>query len=82
VATRKQIEKIVPFRLDYARRLYSSGYYSDALHILFELQKYPVGDTQTINNMICEAYMGQAEGLFKTAKLFRGRTTFPHCYSV
>ncbi|HQP84512.1 MAG TPA: hypothetical protein PK058_05515, partial [Candidatus Syntrophosphaera thermopropionivorans] len=61
VAARKQIDKIIPSRMNYARRLYSSGYYSDALNILFELQKYPVGDPQAINKMICEAYMGQAE---------------------
>ena len=76
VATRKQIEKIVPFRLDYARRLYSSGYYSDALHILFELQKYPVGDPQTINNMICEAYMGQAEDSLKQQNYLEAERLF------
>jgi len=76
VATRKQIEKIVPSRLDYARRLYSSGYYSDALHILFELQKYPVGDPQTINNMICEAYMGQAEDSLKQQNYLEAERLF------
>jgi hypothetical protein len=30
VAARKQIDKIIPSRMNYARRLYSSGYYSDA----------------------------------------------------
>ena len=76
VATRKQIEKIVPSRLDYAQRLYSSGYYSDALHILFELQKYPVGDPQTINNMICEAYMGQAENSLKQQNYLEAERLF------
>jgi tetratricopeptide (TPR) repeat protein len=61
VAARKQVLRIIPGRIDYARRLTSSGYYSDALRILFELGKYPVVESQAINQLISEAYIGQAE---------------------
>lgn len=76
VAARKQIAKIVPSRMDYARRLYTAGYYSDALNILFELQQYPVGDQQTINQLICEAYMGQAENSLNQQKYLEAERLF------
>ena len=65
VAARKQILRIVPNMIDYARRLYTTGYYSDGLRILFELGKYPVVDGTLNNQMIAEAYIGQAEDYLK-----------------
>ncbi len=61
LAARKQIMRIIPGRVEYARRLYNTGYYSEGLKILFELGKYPVVETTANNKMISEAYMGQAE---------------------
>ncbi len=61
VAARKLIQRIVPARVEHAKRLYGSGYYSDALRILFELGKYPVVDGVANNRLIAEAYIGQAE---------------------
>ncbi len=65
VAARKQILRIVPAKVDYARRLYSTGYYSDGLRVLFELGKYPVVEGAANNQMIAEAYIGQAESYLK-----------------
>ncbi len=61
VAARKQIMRIIEDKADYARRLYTSGYHTEALRILFELGKYPVVDNETNNRMIAEAYINQAE---------------------
>ncbi len=65
VAARKQILRIIPAKVEYARRLYETGYYSDGLRILFELGKYPVVDNTANNKMIAEAYIGQAESYLK-----------------
>lgn len=65
VAARKQIQRIIPAKIDYARKLYNSGYYSDGLRILFELGKYPVVDSGQNNQMIAEGYIGQAESYLK-----------------
>ncbi|MFO8144804.1 MAG: hypothetical protein R6T89_03655 [Candidatus Syntrophosphaera sp.] len=61
VAARKQIMRIIPDKVEYARRLYSSGYHTEGLRILFELGKYPVVENETNNRMIAEAYINQAE---------------------
>lgn len=61
LVARKQIMRIIPDKVDYARRLYTTGYYTEGLRILFELGKYPVVDNQTNNQMIAEAYINQAE---------------------
>ncbi|MCB5285960.1 MAG: hypothetical protein LHW45_10290 [Candidatus Cloacimonetes bacterium] len=65
VAARKQILRIIPAKVDYARRLYGSGYYSEGLRVLFELGKYPVVESAANNQMIAEAYIGQAESFLK-----------------
>jgi Tfp pilus assembly protein PilF len=65
VAARKQILRIIPGKVDYARQLYATGYYSEGLAILFELGKYPVVDGTENNKMIGEAYIGQAESYLK-----------------
>jgi tetratricopeptide (TPR) repeat protein len=61
VVTRKQVMRFVPNKVAYAERLYTSGYYSEGLRLLFELARYPVVDNQQISRMISEAYIGQAE---------------------
>jgi len=66
VAARTLVQRIVPARVDHAKRLYASGYYSDALRILFELGKYPVVDGTANNRLIAEAYIGQAESFLKS----------------
>lgn len=65
LAARKQIIRIIPAKVDYVRRLINTGYYSDGLSILFELGKYPVVDNTANNQMIAEAYIGQAETYLK-----------------
>ncbi len=61
VVSRKQVLRFVPNKVAYAKRLYSSGYYSEGLRILFELARYPVVNNDEINVLIAEAYLGQAE---------------------
>jgi len=65
VAARKQILRIIPAKVDQARQLYNTGYYSEGLRILFELGKYPVVESSANNQMIAEAYIGQAESYLK-----------------
>lgn len=65
LVARKQIMRIVPNKVGYARQLYSTGYYNEGLALLFELGKYPVVDTEVNNRMISEAYLGQAESFLK-----------------
>ena len=65
VAARKQILRIIPAKVDYARRLYGSGYYSEALRVLYELAKNPVVESAANNQKIAEAYIGQAESFLK-----------------
>lgn len=66
VAARKLVQRIVPARVEHAKRLYGTGYYSDALRILFELGKYPVVDGEANNRLIAEAYIGQAESFLSS----------------
>lgn len=61
VAARKSMERIVPNKKAYGQRLTQDGYYNEALTIYFELAKYPVVKTQEINQLIGDAYRGQAE---------------------
>ncbi len=61
VSARKQIMRIVPNKVEYAQRLTETGYYNEALRVLFELAKYPVVEREDNNRMIAEAYIGQAE---------------------
>lgn len=61
VVARKQIMRIIPRKIEYARQLYTTGYYNEGLKILFELGKYPVVETAANNRMISEAYILQAE---------------------
>lgn len=61
LVARKQVLRFIPNKVEYARRLYSSGYYSEGLQLLFELARYPVVENEQINPMISEAYLGQAE---------------------
>lgn len=61
VVARKQIMRIIPRKIEYARQLYTTGYYNEGLKILFELGKYPVVETESNNRMISEAYILQAE---------------------
>ncbi|MBW6513547.1 MAG: hypothetical protein K0B87_02195 [Candidatus Syntrophosphaera sp.] len=65
VAARKLVMRIVPAKVEYARQLYTTGYYSEGLRILFELGKYPVVEGETNNRMISEAYINQAESFLK-----------------
>lgn len=61
VAARKSMERIVPNKKAYGQRLAQSGYYNEALTQFFELAKYPVVKTNEINQLIGDAYRGQAE---------------------
>jgi tetratricopeptide (TPR) repeat protein len=65
LSARKQIMRVVPAKIEYARRLVETGYYSEGLRILFELGKYPVVEREENNRMIAEAYIGQAESYLK-----------------
>ncbi|HOC95183.1 MAG TPA: hypothetical protein PKH21_04145 [Candidatus Cloacimonadota bacterium] len=66
LVARKQIMRIVPNKVEYARQLYSTGYYNEGLVLLFELGRYPVVNTEVNNRMISEAYLGQAESFLET----------------
>ena len=61
VAARKSMERIVPNKKAYGQRLAQAGYYNEALTQFFELAKYPVVKTSEINDLIGDAYRGQAE---------------------
>ncbi len=61
VAARKSMERIVPNKKAYGQRLAQAGYYNEALTQFFELAKYPVVKTNEINQLIGDAYRGQAE---------------------
>lgn len=61
VTSRKQILRLIPGKIDYARRLTETGYSTEGLRILFELSKYPVVDIEENNRLIAEAYIRQAE---------------------
>ncbi|HPN40247.1 MAG TPA: hypothetical protein PKX36_01840 [Candidatus Cloacimonadota bacterium] len=61
VAARKSMERIVPNKVAYGRRLADAGYFNEALAVYFELAKYPIIETDEINQLIGATYRGHAE---------------------
>lgn len=61
IQARSDISTIIPGKMDYAALLAEQEYYADALNILFELSKYPLGDVERLNRQISEVYQAQAE---------------------
>ncbi len=48
-------------RIEYAGTLAETGFYREALAVLFELARYPVADQDKVNRLISEIYQTQAE---------------------
>lgn len=76
IAASRQIQRIVPNKVEYARKLYTTGYYIEGLNILRELGRYPVVDEQVNDRMIAEAYIGQAESFLKEQDYLQAHEVF------
>lgn len=70
LTARKTVDRFVPGKIAYAKTLVSTGYYNEGLQIYFELAKYPVVQTQTINTLIASAYVAQAESFLNAQDYF------------
>jgi len=62
---RKTIQRIVPNKIAYGKRLAEAKYYNDAFTVYFELAKYPVIASDEINEIIGNTYRAQAEDLLE-----------------
>lgn len=77
IQTRNKVKTLVPGRTEYAMTLAEGAFYTDALNILFDLDKYPVVDHLAIQKMISDVFQDQAESMLvvenylEADKLFR-----------
>lgn len=58
---RRFVMQFIDSKTDYAQHLLRQGYYDAALRELFELSRYPVVKSDTINHLISDVYQTQAE---------------------
>ncbi len=65
LGSRRTIQRVIPAKVSHARQLYTAGYFDEGRLILEDLGNYPVVDKDTNNQMIAEAYIGQAEDFLK-----------------
>jgi tetratricopeptide (TPR) repeat protein len=63
IQARNYASRLIPAMIDYARTLSNTGYHTDALALLFEIDKYPVVDHTVIQRIISDVYQAQAEEL-------------------
>ena len=61
IQARRFVMQFIDTKTDYAQHLLGQGYYDAALRELFELSRYPVVKSDTINRMISDVYQAQAE---------------------
>ena len=77
IQARRFVMQFIDSKTDYAQHLLEQGYYDAALRELFELSRYPVVKSDTINRLISDVYRAQAEGYIddqdymKADRLFR-----------
>ena len=74
---RNNVRNLVPGRVQYAQTLAANKFYTDALNVLFDLDKYPVVDHPAMQKMISDVFQSQAESMLlaqnylEADKLFR-----------
>ncbi|MCB5252836.1 MAG: hypothetical protein RBR69_01060 [Candidatus Cloacimonadaceae bacterium] len=61
IQARQLVMQFIDTKIDYAQHLLQQGYYDAALRELFELSRYPVVESDTINRLISDVYQAQAE---------------------
>jgi len=61
IQARRYVMQFIDTKTDYAQHLLQQGYYDAALRELFELSRYPVVKSETINRLISDVYQAQAE---------------------
>ncbi len=77
IQARNNARILVPGRIQYAQTLSATKFYTDALNVLFDLDKYPVVDHAAMQKMISDVFQAQAESLLlvenylEADKLFR-----------
>jgi len=66
IQARRYVLQFIDSKIGYAQQLLEQDYYDDALRELFELSRYPVVESETINSLISDVYQDQAEDFIAT----------------
>lgn len=61
IQARNYASRLIPGFIAHARQLSDTGYYTEALGLLFEMDRYPVVDHPEMQRLISDVYQAQAE---------------------
>ncbi|MEF3694683.1 MAG: hypothetical protein V3576_04975 [Candidatus Cloacimonadota bacterium] len=62
IQARNYASRLIPGFIAHAQQLSDTGYYTEALGLLFEMDRYPVVDHPEMQRLISDVYQAQAEG--------------------